>query len=65
MVYVDILLIDSDPERLLETKEYLKHHFVIKNMRMPKYFLGIEIAHQKYSILLSQQKYALNLLEET
>ena len=43
---------------------YLKRHFVTKNMRCPKYFLGIEVAHQKHSILLSQRKYALDLLEE-
>jgi len=49
---------------LLETKKYLKHHFVTKDMGHPKYFLGIEVAHQKYSILLSQQKYALDLLEK-
>jgi len=33
-------------------------------MGCPKYFLRIEAAHQKHNILLSQQKYALNLLEE-
>ena len=33
-------------------------------MGRPKYFLGIEVARQKYSILLSKRKYALNLLEE-
>ena len=66
VVYVDdILLTDSDPGGLLEIKEYIKHHFVIKDMGMPKYFLGIEIAHQNHSILLSQRKYALNLLEKT
>ena len=43
---------------------YLKRHFVTKDMRRPKYFLGIEVAHQKYSVLLSQRKYALDLLEE-
>jgi len=30
-----------------------------------KYFLGVEVAHQKQGILLSQGKYALDLLEET
>jgi len=48
----------------LETHGYLKYHFVTKNMRRPKYFLGIEIAHQKYNIFLSQRRYALDLLEE-
>jgi len=38
---------------------------VTKDMGRPKYFLGIEIAHQKHSIFLSQRKYVLDLLEET
>ena len=44
---------------------YLKYHFVTKDIRHSKYFLGIEVAHQKHSVLLSQRKYALDLLEET
>jgi len=43
---------------------YFKRHFVTKNMERPKYFLGIEVAYQKHSVLLSQRKYALDLLEE-
>ena len=43
---------------------YLKRHFVTKDMGHLKYFLGIEVAHKKYSVLF-QRKYALNLLEET
>ena len=58
------MLAGSDSARLLETKKYLKRHFVTKNMRRPKCFLGIEVAHQKHSVLLSQRKYALDLLEE-
>ena len=33
-------------------------------MERPNYFLVIEVARQKYSVLLSQRKYALNLLDE-
>ena len=44
---------------------YLKRHFVTKDMRRLKYFLRIEVVYQKHSVLLSQQKYALDLLEET
>ena len=64
-VYVDdILLIDSDSVEILETKQYLKCHFVTKDMGRPKYFLRIEVAHQKHNILIFQRKYALDLLEE-
>jgi len=33
-------------------------------MGHPKYFLRIEVAHKKHSILLFQRKYALDLLKE-
>jgi len=65
-VYVsDILLTESDSVVLTETKEYLKRHFVMKNIGKLKYFLGIEVAYQKHWLLLSQRKYALNFLKET
>jgi len=50
---------------LTETKEYVKRYFVTKDIRKPRYFLGIEIAYQKYGLLLSQRKYTLDLLEKT
>ena len=37
----DILLTESDSDALAEIKEYLKRHFVTKNMGKPKYFLRI------------------------
>ena len=64
-VYVDdILMIDSDKAGIDESREFLKKHFVTKDLGRPKYFLGIEIAHAKGGILLSQRKYVLNLLQE-
>ena len=55
-VYVDdILLSRSDSSRIVKTTMYLKRHFVTKDMG---YFLRIEVAHQKYNVLLSQRKYA-------
>ena len=36
-----------------------------KDIRRSKYFLGIEVAHKKYSVFFSQRKYALDFLEET
>jgi len=66
VVYIDdILLTKSDSAGIIETKMYLKRHFVTKDIGHSKYFLGIEVAHQKYSVLLSQRKYALDLLRET
>ena len=45
-VYVDdILLTRSDFVGLVETNEYLRRHFVTKDMGKPKNFLGIEVAH--------------------
>jgi len=45
-VYIDdILLTDIDSAGLLETKKYLKCHFVTKDIGRPKYFLRIEVAH--------------------
>ena len=39
---------------------------MIKNIGRPKYFRGIEVAHQKIQCtFFSQRKYALKLLEET
>ena len=34
-------------------------------MGRPRYFLEIEVAHQKHGLLLSQRKYTLDLLEKT
>ena len=53
-VYIDILLTESDSAGLVETKEYLRRHFVTKNMGKPKYFPGIEMA-QKHGILLLKE----------
>jgi len=65
-VYVDdILLLESDSVVLAKTKKYLKRHFVTKDIRKLKYFLGIKVAYQKHGLFLSQRKYALNLLKET
>ena len=47
-MYVDdILLTGSDSAGIVKTKEYLRRHFVTKDIDKPKYFLGIEVAYQK------------------
>jgi len=65
IVYVyDNLLIGSNSAALTETKEYIKRHFVTKDIGKPKYFFGIEVEYKKHGSLMSQKKYALDLLEE-
>ncbi|RVW26760.1 Retrovirus-related Pol polyprotein from transposon TNT 1-94 [Vitis vinifera] len=39
--------------------------YLIKDLGKLKYFLGIEIAQSSFDVVLSQRKYALNILEET
>ena len=42
----------------------LIREFVIKNLGMMKYFLGIEVAHSQNGVIVSQQKYIHDLLAE-
>ncbi|KAL0358150.1 UNVERIFIED_CONTAM: Retrovirus-related Pol polyprotein from transposon RE2 [Sesamum calycinum] len=65
-VYVDdILITGSEIVGIEEAKTYLQKHFVTKDLGRPRYFLGIEIAHSKHGISLSQRKYACDLLQKT
>jgi hypothetical protein len=45
-------------------KEYLAHQFVIKDLERLRYFLSIEIATSKKGIVMSQRKYALDILQK-
>jgi len=66
LVYVDDIIVTCDDE---EEKKLLGQHlaknFEIKTLRKLKYFLGIEVAHSKTGIFISQQKYITDLLKET
>ena len=64
-VYVDdILLTGSDVAGIRETKEYLKTHFVTKDMGKLQYFLNIEFVYARERMALSQRKYILDRLQE-
>ncbi|KAL0446127.1 UNVERIFIED_CONTAM: Retrovirus-related Pol polyprotein from transposon RE1 [Sesamum latifolium] len=64
-VYVDYIMITgSDVIGIEEAKTYLQKHFVTKDLGRPRHFLGIEIAHSKHGVSLSQRKYACDLLQE-
>ena len=42
-----------------------ERQFDIKALGIVKYFLGIEVAHSKEGIFISQHKYILDFLKET
>uniref|UniRef100_A0A2P2MWT8 Retrovirus-related Pol polyprotein from transposon TNT 1-94 n=1 Tax=Rhizophora mucronata TaxID=61149 RepID=A0A2P2MWT8_RHIMU len=66
LVYVDDIIVTGDDDK---EKQILSHclgkEFEIKALGRLKYFLGIEVAHSKQGIFISQQKYVTDLLKET
>lgn len=66
LVYVDdIIVTGNDEKEKLRLKQQLAEEFEIKELGQLKYFLGIEVAHSKQGIFISQRKYVLDLLKET
>ena len=61
----DIVIIGSDQEGILRLKQHLCSHFQTKDLGKLKCFLGLEIAQYSSGVVMSQRKYALNILEET
>ncbi|XP_060170428.1 uncharacterized mitochondrial protein AtMg00810-like [Lycium barbarum] len=65
-VYVDDLLITGNNPRLLsDTRKDLQKKFKMKDLGELKFFLGIECAKSSKGIVLSQKKYALELIAES
>ena len=61
-MYVDdIVITGSYSKGILSLKSFLH----TKDLRMLKYFLGVEVMRSKQGILLSQRNYVLDLLSET
>jgi len=50
---------------MARVKEKLAVDFEVKDLGSMRYFLGMEIARSKKGIVVSQQKYILDLLKET
>ena len=66
VVYVDDIVITmSDFKGISSLKSFLQSQFHTKDLRMLRYFLGIEVMRSKHEIFLSQRKYVLDLLSET
>ncbi|XP_068662841.1 uncharacterized mitochondrial protein AtMg00810-like [Aristolochia californica] len=65
VVYVDdIVIIGSDLSGIQEVKQNLSKDFQTKDLRLLKYFIGIEVLQSRHGIILSQRKYVVDLLKE-
>ena len=66
VVYVDdIVITGSDFTGISSLKSFFHGQFHTKDLRMLRYFLGVEVMRSKHRIFLSQRKYVLDLLSET
>nr|GEU91546.1 ribonuclease H-like domain-containing protein [Tanacetum cinerariifolium] len=65
LVYVDDIVITGNCKASIESfKEFLKNKFLIKDLGLLKYLLGIEVLENKAGICLTQRKYCLELIHE-
>ncbi|RVW45712.1 Retrovirus-related Pol polyprotein from transposon RE1 [Vitis vinifera] len=55
----------NDQEGIQRLKQHIFNHFQTKDLGKLKYFLGLEIAQSSLGVVMSQRKYALDILEET
>nr|XP_016437648.1 PREDICTED: uncharacterized mitochondrial protein AtMg00810-like [Nicotiana tabacum] len=60
----DLLITGSNAELIGEAKQTLHSSFKVKDLGELRYFLGIEVLRSKKGILLTQRKYALQLISE-
>ena len=59
-----IVITGSDQDDIQKLKQHLFIYFQTKDLWKLKYFLGIEIAQSSSGVVISQRKYALDILEE-
>ena len=66
IVYVDDIIVTGNHQAEMDSlKVCLLKEFEVKELGRLKYFLGLEVAHSRHGIFISQQKYVLDLLSET
>jgi hypothetical protein len=64
LVYVDdIIVVSSSQSATAALLHNLEQDFALKDLRDLHYFLGIEVTKIKDGILLSQSKYAMDILQ--
>ncbi|GJW37080.1 ribonuclease H-like domain-containing protein [Tanacetum coccineum] len=65
LVYVDdIIITQNDNIGISEFKVFLSTKFMIKDLGVSIYFLGIEVVENDLGLCMSQRKYCLELLHE-
>ncbi|KAH0661384.1 hypothetical protein KY284_026315 [Solanum tuberosum] len=65
LVYVDDILVTGSHQRGVHYAiEALSQHFSLKDLGPLHYFLGIEVIRSSTGLLLSQEKYTMDLLQE-
>ncbi|GJZ20518.1 ribonuclease H-like domain-containing protein [Tanacetum coccineum] len=65
LVYVDDFIITGNSLNEIENfKLFLKSNFMIKDLGVVKYFLGIEVLDNSNGICMTQRKYCLELIHE-
>nr|GEV97974.1 putative reverse transcriptase, RNA-dependent DNA polymerase, Gag-polypeptide of LTR copia-type [Tanacetum cinerariifolium] len=66
LIYVDdVIIVGDNSEKIQQIKQQLDDEFSIKNLGLLKYFLGIEVAKTSDGLVLSQQKYMLDILKDS
>ena len=60
----DIIIKGNRKDKAKHVEDKLIKHFVVKNLGPLKYFLGIEVAQSSRGLLMTQQKYILDLLKD-
>ncbi|XP_055814453.1 uncharacterized mitochondrial protein AtMg00810-like [Solanum dulcamara] len=63
-LYDDLLITESNTDLILQTKNDLKLKFKMKDLGVLEFFLGIEFARSEKGIVMSQSKYALELISD-
>lgn len=65
VVYVDdIIITRTDVAEVSAVKAFLHDQFKIKDLGNLNYFLGIEVLHIEYGVLLHQKKFVHDILKE-
>ncbi|GKB65364.1 retrovirus-related pol polyprotein from transposon RE1 [Tanacetum coccineum] len=64
LIYVDDILLTGNDKTMIQTiHQQLDKQFSIKDLGSLHYYLGIEILHSNKGLVMTQRKYALDLLQ--